>query len=114
MDFVNEQKNVLWFCDECIEQLETMKDNRISSNEIVAGVSESIKDSLTEMKNELMETKALTKSLAAKISSNDVTSNQARVAWPSIKRSREATSARETPRSRPKVKLVVGIKSVEK
>lgn len=115
MDFVNEQKNVLWFCDECIDQLDTMKENRITSSEIVVGVSESIKDSLMEMKNELLETKALTKSLAAKISSNDGTSiqPQPRSAWPSIKRPRER-SARETPKSRPNAELVVGTKSVDK
>lgn len=117
MDFVNEQKNILWCCDECFERLETIKDYRITSSEIVTEVSQSIKESLKELRNDLLETKSLAKSLATKIESNDCASNQARPTWPSIKRPRDTSARdtpRETPRSRPNAKLVVGTKSVEK
>lgn len=115
MDFVNEQKNLLWFCDVCIDQLKILKDSpRITPNEIVTGVSEFIKESLTELKNDLQETKTLTKSLAGKLYPNDISaSNKVRSAWPSIKRARD-TGIKETPRSRPSAKLVVGTKSVER
>lgn len=113
MDFVNEQKNVFWLCDKCIDQFNAIK-LPSSPSEIVSGVSEMIKDSLMELKSDLQETKALTQALAGKIKSTDnAGSNQARSAWPSIKRSRYIAE-KETPKSRPDSKLVVGTKSVEK
>ncbi|XP_062538819.1 uncharacterized protein LOC134207117 [Armigeres subalbatus] len=114
MDFVNEQRNILWFCDNCVDQLKTIKDNfSISSNEIITSVSE-IKESLAELKNDLLETKALTKSFASKVNLKDSSGTaQVRSAWPSIKRPR-GFDARETPKSRPDAKLIVGTKSIEK
>lgn len=114
MDFVNERKNVLWVCDKCIDELEILKENRpITCNEIVTGVSEAIKESLANLKTDLQVTRALTESIAGKMpSKGNSSANSARTAWPSIKRTREA--AKETPKTRPDVKLTIGTKSVDK
>lgn len=115
MDFINEQKNVMWFCDKCTDQLKIMKDfPPITSKEIVTSVSQIINESLLELKNDLHETKELTKALAGKITSFDASSSaQFRSVLPRIKRPRE-TADRETPKARPTEKLIVGTKSVDK
>lgn len=113
MDFVNEHVNLLWFCDCCIEHLNTTRDNPVPKD-IVEAVKNVLSDSLAELKVELQETKQLTASLNEKVQSNSTTGlNQARPVWPSVKRSREI-AARETPRSRPMASLIGGTKSVEK
>lgn len=114
MDFLNEQNNALWFCDNCFTKIESLKNNSpITCNEIVTGVSEAIEESLAELKNDIHKTKELTESLVGKVQRSDTPgANMARSAWPSIKRTR--TTAKDTPTSRPDVKLIVGTKSVEK
>lgn len=113
MDFVNEHDNLLWFCDRCIEQLKTFRDNPVQKD-IIEAVKNVLSDSLSELKVELEETKQLTLSLNEKVKSNNTAGlTQPRPVWPRIKRSWEA-AARETPRSRPMANLVGGTKSIEK
>lgn len=102
-DFINEQANVLWFCENCIAVLDTLKENSpVTCDEIVTGVSEAIKESLVELRNEIHQTKQLTESLASKTQQKDTPGiNLTRSVWPSIKRSRSI--AKDTPRSRPDV-----------
>ncbi|XP_055523169.1 uncharacterized protein LOC129717326 [Wyeomyia smithii] len=110
VDFVNEQNNILWFCDHCIAQLEYIKQNPMkTTQDVVAVVSDAVRESLCELKIELQETKELTKTLVDEHQSIDSAAlGRTRTAWPSIERTRDTT-----PKSRPDLKLVGGTKSVD-
>ncbi|XP_055543157.1 uncharacterized protein LOC129728727 [Wyeomyia smithii] len=110
VDFVNEQNNILWFCDHCIAQLEYIKQNPMkSTQDVVAVFSNALRESLGELKTELQETKELTKTLVDKRQFNDSAAvGRSRTAWPSIKRTRDTT-----PKPRPDLKLVGGTKSID-
>lgn len=114
MDAVNENTNVLWFCDECMAKLDATRENTIKTmDDVVSAVSDAVRESLEEIKVELQETKDLTKSLVEKRQSNDSPGlGRGRTAWPSIKRTR-VIAAKGTPKSRPDSKLLGGTKSVE-
>ncbi|XP_055527381.1 uncharacterized protein LOC129719996 [Wyeomyia smithii] len=114
MELVNSNHNLLWFCDNCIEHLKQFKETPTPmAHDIVAAVSENISDSLSALKSELLETKALTKALIDKTTNDVCDPNRARSAWPSVKRPRDV-ALRETPKSRTTTKLACGTKPVEK
>lgn len=115
IDVVNENTNVLWFCDNCMTKLESIREDTIKSvGDVVSAVSDAVRESLDEIKVELQETKELTKALVEKRQSYDSSDlGRGRTAWPSIKRTRDI-AAKGTPKSRPDLKLLGGTKSVEK
>lgn len=112
MDLVREHKNILWFCDRCIDNLEYLKQNPLKTKQdVVEAVSDVFRESLNVLKDEILETKELAKSLTDKKLSNDFSGQvRARTSWPSIKRSRDTA----TPKARPDSRLVGGTKSIEK
>lgn len=115
MEFVSEHANILWFCDNCIDKLNQMKQYPINTTQdVVTAVSDAFRVSLDELKVELRETKELTKSLIEKRQTNESSApRQPRTAWPSLKRTRDIAE-KGTPKSHPELKLVGGTKSVEK
>lgn len=114
MDFINDQQNLLWFCDNCIVKLESFKNNPVQTTvDVVTALSESINESLAELKNDVLETKELTKSLVDNNKKIDSSGLSRIRPWPSTKRLRE-TAPRNTPTSRPDVNLIGGTRSVEK
>lgn len=114
MEVVNENRNILWFCDQCMIRIEYLSNNPIqSTQEVVEAVSNAFRDTFDELKVEIKETKELAKSLAERQTSNDPSGiERGRTAWPSIKRSRDIAE-KSTPKSRPDSKLIGGTKEIE-
>lgn len=114
MNFINEHKNALWFCDNCYDQLQNIKENPLNSTvNVTSAISEAINGPIAELKCEIQEIKELTKTLAGNKLPTDPPALPRSRPWPSVKRPREPAT-RGTPKSRPDAKLVGGTKSVEK
>lgn len=114
MNFVNEHKNVLWFCDNCFDELQTIKKNPVKSkDDVTTAISDTINGPIAELKSEIQEIKELTKTLAGSNVPTDPPTLPRSRPWPSVKRLR-STNTRDTPKSRPEAKLIGGTKTVEK